>query len=70
MEAEVGAFYDKLETRSVDQRAADLATDLPLQITLAQTKASGYRLAMADVDAAAVVDMESLANYVSWRVQK
>lgn len=62
MEAEVGAFYDKLETRSLDQRAADLATDLPLQITLAQRKASGYGLAMADVDAAAVVDMDSLAK--------
>ena len=38
MEAEVGTFYDELETRSADQRAADLATALPRQIANAQIR--------------------------------
>ena len=62
MEAEVGAFYDRLETRSADERAADLALELPKQVARAQAKASGYGSTMAGVNAAAVVDMASLAK--------
>ncbi|PLS21891.1 phenylacetate--CoA ligase family protein [Neptunicoccus cionae] len=56
------AFYDELETRSADQRASDLAKALPRQIAQAQTSAKGYGTALADVDAAQVVDMAALAK--------
>jgi phenylacetate-CoA ligase len=62
MEVEVGAFYDELETRSADERAADLAMELPRQVAQAQAKATGYGSTMAGVNAAAVVDMASLAK--------
>ena len=56
------AFYDELETRSADQRAADLATALPRQIAQAQARAGGYGAGLADVVAAQVVDMAALAK--------
>ncbi|WP_069301000.1 phenylacetate--CoA ligase family protein [Neptunicoccus sediminis] len=56
------AFYDELETRSADQRASDLAKALPSQIAQAQANAKGYGAALADVDAAQVVDMAALAK--------
>ncbi|MCL6282305.1 phenylacetate--CoA ligase family protein [Ruegeria sp. 2012CJ41-6] len=52
--------FDDLETRSADQRAADLARALPQQIAHAQ-KASGYAAQLADVDAQAITGIEELA---------
>jgi len=55
------SFFDHLETRSDDQRYADLARDLPQQIARAQALA-GYRESLADVDAAAITTIAALAQ--------
>ena len=55
------SFFDHLETRSDDQRNADLARDLPQQIARAQALA-GYRESLADVDAAAITTIAALAQ--------
>ena len=53
-------FFDALETRSSDARAADLAQALPRQIALAKSLA-GYADALADVDPDAITDAGALA---------
>ncbi len=53
-------FYDDLETRSADQRASDLARDLPAQIARAQGL-NGYADTLADVDAGAITGPAALA---------
>lgn len=53
-------FFDKLETRSADQRAADLAAGLPAQIARAK-QAPGFAAFLADVDPASVTSAEALA---------
>ncbi|MCW1931613.1 phenylacetate--CoA ligase family protein [Pararhodobacter zhoushanensis] len=53
--------FDPLETRSADQRAADLARDLPALIARAQTTA-GMGQTLAGVDASAITTIESLAS--------
>ncbi|MEY8829126.1 phenylacetate--CoA ligase family protein [Sedimentitalea sp. XS_ASV28] len=55
------SFYDELETRSSDQRAADLARALPLQIARAQAL-EGYAASLAEVDANTITDAAALAN--------
>ncbi len=57
---EVMTFFDTLETRSADERAADLAKALPEQIARAQS-ASGYAELLDGVDPAAVTSAEALA---------
>ena len=52
--------YDALERRSDDERAADLARDLPEQVARAKGL-PGYGAALADVDPAAVTSAEALA---------
>ncbi|MCE8533850.1 phenylacetate--CoA ligase family protein [Ruegeria pomeroyi] len=52
--------FDTLETRSDDQRTADLARDLPEQITRAKS-AHGFARLLADVDPAAITDLQALA---------
>ncbi|WP_424972576.1 phenylacetate--CoA ligase family protein [Dinoroseobacter sp. S76] len=53
-------FYDILETRSADQRAADLARDLPAQVARAQAL-PGYAESLGGVDAASVIDAAALS---------
>ncbi|MHA6263077.1 phenylacetate--CoA ligase family protein [Arenibacterium sp. CAU 1754] len=53
--------FDSLETRSADERAADLAKALPEQITRAKTL-PGYAASLADVDASAITSVEALAG--------
>ncbi|GAA6209170.1 AMP-binding protein [Cognatishimia sp. WU-CL00825] len=54
-------YFDDLETRSSDARAADLAGALPKQI--ARVKAlAGYAAAFADVDAAEITSADKLAS--------
>ncbi|WP_372886693.1 phenylacetate--CoA ligase family protein [Shimia sp.] len=53
-------FYDTLETRSADQRTADIAAGLPGQIARAKAL-PGYAEALAEVDPAAVTSPEALA---------
>lgn len=52
--------YDALETRSADQRDADIARLLPAQVARAQVLA-GYKAALGDVDAAAITSIKDLA---------
>jgi phenylacetate-CoA ligase len=54
-------FYDALETRSTDERAADLATDLPRQIAHAKANSLGFKSSLAEVDAASISSIEDLA---------
>ena len=55
-------YYDDLETRSADQREADLARDLPRQIAHAVSSAPAMAALLEGVDAAAVVDRAALAK--------
>ncbi|GLP87467.1 phenylacetate--CoA ligase family protein [Tritonibacter mobilis] len=54
-------FFDKLETRSAEERAADLATLLPEQIARAKS-APGFAALFADVDPAKITSVEALAS--------
>ncbi len=54
-------YFDKLETRSADERAADHARALPEQISRAQA-APGYKDILSDVQSDAVTDMQALAQ--------
>jgi phenylacetate-CoA ligase len=53
-------YFDDLETRSADARAADLARALPDQIARART-APGYAQSLGDVDPARITDVAALA---------
>jgi phenylacetate-CoA ligase len=53
-------YFDDLETRSADQRAAALAQDLPAQIARAKGL-PGYAGALAEVDPTAITGPEALA---------
>lgn len=54
-------YFDQLETRSQDQRAADIAKALPRQIARAKAL-PGYAAAFADVDAATIASIEDLSD--------
>ncbi len=54
-------FYDALETRTADERAAALATALPQQIANAMT-ASGMAAHLGDIDATSITDRAALAT--------
>lgn len=54
-------YFDALETRSADERAADLATRLPEQIARAK-EAPGYGGALDGVDPAAITDAAALVG--------
>ncbi|KUP92795.1 phenylacetate--CoA ligase family protein [Tritonibacter horizontis] len=54
-------YFDALETRSVDARAADLAERLPEQIARAKS-APGFAALLADADAAAIRTVADLAT--------
>ncbi|MFB2531703.1 phenylacetate--CoA ligase family protein [Paracoccus sp. p3-h83] len=55
------SHFDELETRSADQRAADLARDLPAAIARALT-APGMAAHLGGVEAAAITDRAALAR--------
>ncbi len=54
------AYYDRLETRSADRRAADIARALPEQIARARAL-PGHAETLADVDPAAITSPADLA---------
>ena len=56
------AYYDDLETRSADQRAADLARDLPAVIGHALEKAPAMADHLAGVNPSDVRDLAALAK--------
>ncbi|MEH6360365.1 MAG: AMP-binding protein [Amylibacter sp.] len=56
-------FYDSLETRSDEERASELARDLPAQIANAKTNAQGYSEALQNIDPDSITrisDLEAL----------
>ncbi|GHF34462.1 phenylacetate--CoA ligase family protein [Seohaeicola zhoushanensis] len=53
-------YFDALETRSADERAAALARDLPAQIARAKAL-PGYAESLKDVDPATITSAEALA---------
>ncbi|MEL7463830.1 MAG: AMP-binding protein [Pseudomonadota bacterium] len=55
-------YYDDLETRSADQRAADMVRDLPAQIANAMEIAPAMAKHLDSVDPAAVTDRAALAK--------
>ena len=57
----MSSFYDSLETRSTDERAAWLATALPEQVARARAL-SGYAATLADVDPGSIAGAEALAT--------
>ncbi|WP_424942573.1 phenylacetate--CoA ligase family protein [Aliiroseovarius crassostreae] len=54
-------YFDALETRSADERAASLAASLPVQIARAQALA-GYGESLKGVDAASITSVADLAS--------
>lgn len=54
-------YFDSLETRSADARAADVAKALPLQIARAQG-ISGYSESLSGVDASSIQSLADLAS--------
>ncbi|MDE0591131.1 phenylacetate--CoA ligase family protein [Halocynthiibacter sp. C4] len=54
-------FYDQLETRSADARAADISQQLPLQIAQAK-RAPAIAEILKDVDAESIRSVEDLAS--------
>mgnify|MGYP001627821589 FL=1 len=60
MRGDAMSNFDTLETRSADQRAADLAKALPQQIARAKS-APGFAALLAEVDPAAVTSAGALA---------
>ncbi|WP_354689677.1 AMP-binding protein [Lentibacter algarum] len=57
----MGQFFDELETRSAETRAAEIALRLPQQVALAQGL-SGYGSRLEGVDASAITTAEALAS--------
>ncbi len=57
----MSSYFDDLETRSTDRRAADLARDLPAQIARAQA-APGLAALLGEVDPAAITSAEALVD--------
>ena len=55
------SYFDELETRIADARAADIARLLPQQIGRAQT-AAGYGDSLGQIDAAAITSVTDLAG--------
>jgi len=57
----MGRYFDELETRSQDQRVADMAKALPAQIARAK-QLPGYAAALADVAPAQITSLEALSH--------
>ena len=55
-------FYDELETRSADARAASLAECLPAAVAHARDNAPGYAGALDDIDPSLITDRAGLAT--------
>ena len=56
-------YFDELETRTAEDRAADIARALPEQIARAQAL-PGYGDALRPVDAGAITSVEALSALV------
>ena len=56
------AFYDALETRSVDERERALMAALPVQLAHARAHAPAFARSLAAVDPARITDRAALAT--------
>lgn len=56
------AYFDALETRSADERAADIATRLPQLIAHAKTRSSHYANSLSETDPADITHADALAQ--------
>ena len=57
-----GSHYDRLELRSPDERARELARDLPALVARARDLAPGYAGMLADIDPAEFTSVDDLAR--------
>ena len=62
MTTAAGSILDPLETRTPDQRAADLAHDLPELIAHAKTRTVAYRESLREIEPASITSREALAE--------
>ncbi len=58
----MNTYFDELETRTADERAAALAEDLPRQIARAMDMSSAYAQSLAAISAASITSKEDLAE--------
>ena len=56
----MGEFFDKLETRSDDERSSDLSKAIPLQIKNAKDNSKAFSKILADVDPSEINSVEDL----------
>ena len=56
----MGEFFDKLETRSDDERSSDLSKAIPLQIKNAKENSKAFSKILADVDPSEINSVEDL----------
>ncbi|NQW11963.1 MAG: AMP-binding protein [Alphaproteobacteria bacterium] len=57
----MGEYYDALEVRSADERAASIAERLPAQLTHAKKNTAHFATALAGIDAEAITTRAALA---------
>jgi len=58
----MAGFFDALEQRSMDEREAAYASELPRLIALAKEKTEHYQQSLADIDPAAITSSAALAT--------
>ncbi len=58
----MGEFFDKLETRSDDERSSDLSKAIPLQIKNAKDNSKAFRKILADIDPNEINLVEDLSK--------
>ena len=61
----MGEFFDKLETRSDDERSSDLSKAIPLQIKNAKENSKAFSKILADVDPSEINSVEDNSNIYS-----
>ena len=63
----MGEFFDKLETRSDDERSSDLSKAIPLQIKNAKENSKAFSKILADVDPSEINSVEDLTKIPSFK---
>ena len=58
----MGEYFDKLETRSDDERSSDLSKAIPLQIKNAKENSKAFSKILADVDTSEINSVEDLTK--------
>ena len=57
----MGEFFDKLETRSDDERSSDLSKVIPLQIKNAKENSKAFGKILAEVDPSEINSVEAVS---------